>query len=278
MPFTYARRVTGHSGSWLGSALGLVAIGLGLAGITASAILAFVISSPRWIPPSVLATTVVVALGVGSRRAWYEEHDRAETLSRQPLDSRHEAELREGIDQLLTHPGNLDAKARMLIADLQSHHHGHGVWKLRDELFETSARHQETAMAYDAQLTSELDRLDFGPYRQWVAQIVMTQPFNMPSDLPSEYPPWYWSCAAVVGNASDLRLANWPIARVATMDEALTAYEKVLHLWREVPRWETTKATRTPDQRLLEVRKLLETEVADVKLATLSGTGPCAHC
>ncbi len=194
-------------------------------------------------------------------------------LSRKPLDPKHEDDLRSIIDKLLIHPANLDAREGLLVLDLEAHQPKREVWSLRKELLDMSARSQQAYKAFDDQLVGELDRLDFGPYRRWVEQIAATRR-TLPKQAP---PPWAWNCVTS-GGSTDLRLDNWPVARVTTVEEALAAYNKVIELWNAVPDWETYKALWHSDPQYSQVKQSLADEIADLKLTNFAGTGPCEHC
>jgi hypothetical protein len=257
---------------WYG-VVNAILFGISAVAIAGEAVTKKQILVPYWGYLLVLNASILFALYRTMHPLRLDRDSARRELAVRRLDPKHEADLRGVIDRLLTHPGNLDTRDQMLLHDLEVHLPSREIWSLRKERGDIDARSQQTYKAYADQLTSELDRLDFGLYRQWVEQVAGQRRY-IPATTP---PPWEWNCM-VIGDVTVLRLNNWPIARVTTMDDALAAYDKVMELWDALPTWKTTKALWEPNPRFTEVKKALSTEIADLKLSNFAGTGPCEHC
>jgi hypothetical protein len=191
-----------------------------------------------------------------------------------PLSPRHEADIRGAIDNLFKRPEQMTWQERMALHDLQMHQRERELWALRDELFALNAEAERAYKAYADQLSTELDRLGFGEYRRWVEDIAGQRTHIY---VAAEYPPWDWNCSSLAGGV-DIRLNNYPIARITTIESALSAYERIMQLWRAIPTWRTTQELRQQNTRPAHLKQLIEIEEADLRLTDFAGTGPCDHC
>lgn len=195
-----------------------------------------------------------------------------ESLSHKPLDAKHEAELRAAMTKMFVHPGNLELKDRMSLDDLKAHFPDRQIWTLRDELFALATQHQELYDAYNREFKGALINLGLESYERQIDQIMHMLLLNKASR------PEHWNRVPHDKDRVVLRVANSPVAGPVTPSEAEDIQAKLVALVQDIPNWESRKRVVQPDERSVELRKLMRREITDLELASFDGTGPCSHC
>jgi len=203
-------------------------------------------------------------------------------LSRKPLNSKHEADLRSVLPLLTKVDASPSYRDLLLFADFEAHVPDSPVWRWREEYADLAPKLDAAIQQFRGRLPQLIkDRNVMAMWQRCGAlESILTERFRqLLEGRPTPVPPWEWTFEPDDSGIGDVALdGGWVLASRQRPEEFSSIRDFVNRLWTEMPTWPEVCDRLQLEPRVKKLRTALEVHGADLQLTNLAGTGPCDHC